>query len=427
MASVFRGPLLSSLRRRGTSAHLGATVAVNLLLTTLAIAPFSQDDWPNPQYKESYELGSVSGTIPQDVPFIPEDWPNPKAPRETDLGYVQGASAKDIPLPSDPPILPFDWPNPRTYRPLNVGFTQDVFRNPSDAGFPFGQLDWENPRGPRHKELGSVKGIRPPDEIPLSEAAWPNPRGRRPQNLGFTSDIFRNPADPGFPFSQDDWPNPKSAQPTDLGYVTQIRLSDPTRPFVQTEWKNPEVYRYFDPSYTKGIFLGSVPQVVTPFHQIDWPNPIQRVKQDVPLGHTSDVFRNPSPPGSPFSQKQWPLPFWPTPVVPSTFDSLGEHQSPKALLYGPQVITTGPPFSCNAFDPHAFWTECPDPGPSILDEEFDFGGTGPAVKRPRRSEARRAREEAIANRQAVEAAEREIKRIRDQNEVIAALSMMLIP
>jgi hypothetical protein len=333
-----------------------------------ALAPFSQDDWPNPKGPAPQELTHIDQgilTLPTVTvaPNFLTDWPNPKGAKSNQP--LSWSSRAQITAPVvTAPFGQANWPLPNRGLPLDYGSIDQGFLPPTQApGPPLPPInyDWPNPRGylyptdlrtfinqglpypvtfarapafqALYRSQANVRWDQPPNIVikttvaaPFNQDDWPLPtKAKANQSLG----IERGPQITPNPFNQDDWPLPtgaKSNQPFSISLRPQITPN----PFKQTEWVNPSGAKANQP-----LGLTTWPQLTSannPFNQFDWalpkgakstqplsawgipqitPNPFNQDDWPNPTGAKANqpfsVVRTPQITPNPFSQTDWPL------------------------------------------------------------------------------------------------------------------------
>jgi hypothetical protein len=342
-------------------------VALNLLGTAPAQAPFGQADWPNPalprlrpgQDGQSPAL-SLAGQdalfgAPGQAPAF--DWPNPMQPvrRTPDVGVGAGLTL----FQTLPPALN-DWPLPqRAPWPVSLrGWTASVnlellgqdqffgapgqaqardFPNPVRAATragqvepppnlaattlllvvakPFTQGDWPNPRltlrgeATTHQDfqLALAANLAGQDQFFSSAGQGPRYDYPNPRSAVRPAPGFERgviPPTTAAPFSAVDWPNPRARPRTDLGAVQSVAPGALAAPFNLVDWPNPQRPRLLLEVGSRTAFALLAAQ---PFAQPDWPNP-QRSPAGIHDGSRGMFPGLAAPIAAPFASLNWPNP-----------------------------------------------------------------------------------------------------------------------
>jgi len=203
----------------------------NLLVTTLlAVAPFVQHDWPNPQpfVKQQLTLQeNISTPIREEILedlLVSVDW-----------------TYKFIP-----------WPQQR----FTYGSPTALIQLEPIAGDPFFQTEWPQPeplptqQPPQFGTLLPLIFAEP--EPPFFELKWPDPESfkrQTPFQVGTLLPLIF--AEPEPPFQEIKWPTPP-AKPTQTPFQVGTLLPLIDKPFNQNEWPNPTLNFILVPSPESG-------------------------------------------------------------------------------------------------------------------------------------------------------------------------------
>lgn len=146
-------------------------------LATLALNPFvpvsTDRAQPRPQPQQPQLLPSLNATILAPVaaiaPFRQNDWPNPTKRRIRMSAVSVPSYDRTVPQVVPSPFAQSDWPNPVRKRAIQSIENPPVFnRTAVQVAAPFGQDDWPNPirRSPIN-ERGFVRATPAPLTVPI--------------------------------------------------------------------------------------------------------------------------------------------------------------------------------------------------------------------------------------------------------------------
>lgn len=315
-----RDPLVAPTQRPNRQAG-EASVAVNLLLTTLAVVaamPFGQDEWPQLRARARVPVVDVAPNLllstlsPSSAPFAQDEWPLQQA--------VRRAQQLDIPqnlLPiTAAPFRPVELPSPRAAARVSQFDAPNLLGTtlaPVVGQAPFSQTDWPIPRAAKRVSDSWVAQypltVTPvPGAAPFAQDEWPGLQARRipqpdvvPNLLGTVLATVQAPA----PFTQTNWPIPRAAaRVPDPWFAPNLLTITPVPgavPFRQLEWLGPRVARWQQPWATPNLLTGTLTPPVSaaaPFRQLEWPQ-LKRARFAVDAqGHVSIALTSaPAVPG----------------------------------------------------------------------------------------------------------------------------------
>lgn len=258
MAEIFRAPLRIEIYQPRQPV---VWQVPNLLTQQLFVSasPCAQRDWPNP--------------LRRPWRVVPSSWrPSDLAPPNTTPNHQDA------------------WPNPLARRQPNEHLTwayESLELLTQSNTQPFNPIDWDNPIRPR------------PVWMPLSHRYAGQP---------VTATIVTDP------FIAKDFPNPVLRKPFTHPQVTRMleSVTETNPSLIGLEFPNPIrrplLTMEFDPQPSLLTTLSSTNPV--PFAQLDWPNPIMRLRSIHDLSAWSDVFNATlaTVNTQPFAQSDFPNP-----------------------------------------------------------------------------------------------------------------------
>jgi hypothetical protein len=307
---------------------------------SVVVAPFNQDDWPQPPRFPSREFDWIHTNLALGVPVVPSlppipgIWPLPVRPPIvyaqsysspyvlTTTVVVQPFSLTDWPIPRIPPVVyaqnlpapyalltvvvvnPFgldDWPKPilppviyaQNYSSPYALITTVVVN-------PFSLTDWPLPVRPPLVRADSVSAYLPllsSVQPPIAQLDWPPPK-TTPPPVGKTITLAPPLAVTAQAFSLADWPSPIRPYIVRADAVSAYLplLNSVQPPIVLSDWPLPtQPARVYAQSYgvPETLLTPPVPAINQPI----WPVPVQpgRVYADVRRADMS-LLRSAPPP-----------------------------------------------------------------------------------------------------------------------------------
>lgn len=322
---VQRAPILSGYKERP---RRGVDLAVNLLLTTLAVVavslPFGQTDWQRPirasarqvEQVQNLLLNALAPAAPQ--PFAQPEWPRPRPRLRLPSERPQNLLATTL-----APATPFaqgEWFSPRRAQRIDVVVVHPpnlLVTTLEPAPEPFKQLDWAKPvrptRSAQEPPQGLLQGtLAPAAAEPFSQSQWMRPRGKGrvsvepPRNLLATT---LAPEAAQVPFSQTEWlvqhriQRPRVEQVPNLLGTTLAPTVVVDAPFSQPEWSRPQ--RRVDGPQV--LYHRVVLRAEAPFAQLEWGTPARPRRHDAGP-YNPNLFGTvlaPAAADAPFSQLEW--------------------------------------------------------------------------------------------------------------------------
>lgn len=203
---------------------------------------------------------------------------------------------------------------------LEYTVTMSALLAPNPAQ-PFSQTDWPRPASPGKVQAsdvsrGALPLVSPNPAQPFSQNDWFQLRTVTKAKVDDVVNLLpvQTVVVAPRPFQQNDWlaPTPPKTKSTDtsLTGLSPLLSPNPAQPFVQSQWNSIAIARkpLNSDIFVNFLPIQSVPVVVLPFNQTQWPSIVPSRAKVFAESLTESLalyFPNPT---APFTEMDWPNP-----------------------------------------------------------------------------------------------------------------------